>query len=218
MKIISLVNSKGGTGKSTLAINLARYTQIHCCGNVEKLGKKVLLVDSDQIGSLKDWHEAGGHETIDLIVGGKSIVSQLRNMQLDYDYVFVDTPGRVSEIMAATIVVSDLVLIPVQPSPFDLWGTTDAVEIVEARHAINNGKPLCKFILNRCRQGTNIAKDVKTHIHTSTHGQIHTNIHERVAFAECVRRGTTVFESGNRLAIDSIIQAGNEMMEILKYV
>lgn len=216
MKIISLINSKGGVGKTTLCINLARYTQIHNNANVEECKPKVLLVDADQIGSLKDWHEVGGHKFIDVIAGGKSLVAQLPFMRMDYDFIFIDTPGRVSEIMSAAIVVSNLVLIPVQPSPFDLWGTSDAIEILEARQAVANQKPPCKFLLNRCRPGTNIAKDVKTHIHTYTHGQIHTNIDERVVFAECIRRGNTVFESGNRLAIESINNAGNEIMEILK--
>lgn len=218
MKIISLVNSKGGTGKSTLSINLARYTQIHRCVNAEKHTPKVLLVDSDQNGTVKDWHEAGGNKIIDAIFGGKSVVSQLRTMNLDYDYIFIDTPGRVSEIMASAIVISDLVLIPVQPSAYDLWGTSDALEIVDSRQTVANGKPLCKFLLNRCRSNTNLSKDVKTYLHTSTHGQIHTNIEERVIFAESGQKGRTVFESGNLLAIDSIIGAGNEIMEILDNV
>lgn len=217
MKIISLVNSKGGVGKTTLCINLARQMQMHICAKEQKpKDAKVLLVDADPQGSIRDWHDAGGHVLIDMVsLDRKSAIIQLRDMNMDYDFVFIDTPGKVDEIMCSAIAVSDLVLIPVQPSPYDIWASMDTIELVKNRQAIANDKPECRFVLNRCIPNTIIASDVKAHMHKSAFKHLQTSISNRVIFAESAQRGCTIFESGNELAISSIKSLGDEMREVL---
>lgn len=217
MKIISLVNSKGGVGKTTLCINLAREMQIHLNAKDEIIKKsKVLLVDADAQGSIRDWHDQGGHLLIDMIaMDRRQAISNLRYTNMNYDYVFIDTPGSTSEIMATAISISDLVLIPIQPSPYDIWASADTVQLVKNRQALADGQPHGRFILNRCMPHTNISKDAKDYLHQSAFPYFNTSIHQRVIFAESANRGCTIYESGNALAIDSIKALGGELREVL---
>ena len=176
MKIISLINSKGGVGKTTLAINLARYVQKYIYTQEHPKKKpSVLIVDADPQGSTRDWYETGGHQYIDVIVADrKSIITNLRQANIHYDYIFVDTGGKLSDIMAAAIATSDLVLVPVQPSPYDIWATEETINLVKMRQEITEGIPLCRYVLNRCIPNTNIGKDVIEHMNTYTHTHIMT--------------------------------------------
>lgn len=214
MKLISLVNSKGGVGKSTLAINLARYTQKHTSTNTQK----VLIFDSDNNRTVKDWHESGGDKLIDVMQGGKLQINQLKNLAESYDYVFIDTCGTVDDVMGAAISNSDLILIPLQSSSCDVWGTADAIKLIKMRHAIANDKPECRLVLNCCDKKTRLFREVKKYLHTNTFPLLNESVVKSVQFAETLQQGRTVFESRDQRAIDSIVNAGNEVMEILRNV
>jgi chromosome partitioning protein len=229
MKIISLVNSKGGAGKSTLCINLAVEMQKHLYANKqisessnELLSKdaKVLIIDADPQGTARDWHDEGGYKFIDLIViDRKQTLINLPNLELDYDFVFIDTPGRISEITTSALIISDLVLVPIQPSPSDIWATSDTVEVIKQRQTITCGaQPIGKFILNRCIPNTLICKDAKEYLNKSAFPHILEPVYQRVAYAESLAKGQSIFESGNEQAMVSISKIGNEIREILKNV
>src|SRR5690348_8966902 len=139
MQIISLINSKGGVGKTTLSINIATYLHMQKSVNTENNTCKdaVLLIDADPQGSARDWYEEGGRHHLDMIVLDRPhALMDIRKDKLNYDYVFIDTPGKVDNLMAAAIAVSDLVLIPIQPSPYDIWATEQVVELINSRHAL----------------------------------------------------------------------------------
>jgi chromosome partitioning protein len=179
---------------------------------------KVLIVDADPQGTARDWHEEGGHKLIDLIVlDRKQTLHNLGKMDLDYDYIFIDTPGRVSEISTTAVVISDVVLVPIQPSPYDIWAAADTLEVVKQRQEITNGiQPIGRFVLNRCIPNTNIEKDAKEYLHKSAFPHFNTCIFQRVVYAESGAQGKTVFECNNRLAMDSIILLGTEIREAIE--
>jgi chromosome partitioning protein len=221
MKIISLINSKGGVGKTTLCINLARYVQIYLNPLThENKNTKVLLVDADPQGSLRDWYEAGGHQWMDMIaVDRKSAVTNLKQTNLNYDFVFIDTPGKIGDILAAAISISDLILIPVQPSPYDIWASLDTVKLIETRQILTpDGSPDCRYILNRCIPKTNISKDVCEHLSKSTQIHLDSVIYQRVIYAETAKNGNTIFESQNHSAIHEVKKLGEEMMEVISAI
>jgi len=121
--IVSIQNQKGGVGKTTLAIHLAFGLS----------GKShVLLVDSDPQGSARDWAASRKDNLpFDLIAMDRPILHRdLPSLAKEYAYVIIDGPPRVSEIARSAILASDLVLIPIQPSPYDLWAAQETVKLV----------------------------------------------------------------------------------------
>ena len=115
MKVISILNSKGGVGKSTLACQLARAFHL--------LPSRLLLVDTDtDQRSSYSWGEIQEDE-IDLpvIVAGANLERDLKALGDSFDYVFVDGAAKLERVDVQAIRVSDLVLIPLQPSLFDVW-------------------------------------------------------------------------------------------------
>ena len=107
--IISLLNQKGGVGKTTLAIHLAVA--------LVKKKKRVLLVDADPQGSSMDW-SANRESTTSLPVIGlpkATLHKELPKMESNYDFIIIDGSPRVYDVARSALMASDLVLIPVQP-------------------------------------------------------------------------------------------------------
>lgn len=236
MKIISFLNAKGGVGKTTLCVNLAAYLQLY--GHSEEhesigvmphgskrasphkhTGARVLVVDADPQGSVRDWQAAAGdNPTLKVIAADrKQTLLQLKQVlrEQSYDYVLIDTPGKISEIMAAAIGLSDLCVLPNQPSPYDLWGYLDAAELIKARQAIANEKPLACFVLNRIIPNTTISKEVMEHLNKSDFPILGT-MNSRVAYAYTATSGKTVFDSNNEAAIQEIKELGSALKIMLE--
>ena len=124
MPVISILNQKGGSGKTTIAINLARAYQWQ--------GYSVLLVDSDKQGSSRDWQSANPENPLPLLVLDKvSIDRDIKKIIDQYDYIIIDGSPQATEIAIATIRASDFILIPMQPSPFDIWASSNLIELVK---------------------------------------------------------------------------------------
>ena len=106
--IISLLQEKGGSGKTTISINLAKFFALK--------GRNVLLVDSDPQGSARDWHTNGNGSILDVIgLDRPTIDKDIKRFIRQYDLIFIDGAPHLSAMVTKTIVISDVVLIPVQP-------------------------------------------------------------------------------------------------------
>lgn len=152
-KIIALLNQKGGCGKTTIAINLAHSFQ--------NLSYKTLLVDSDPQGSARDWNEVNGGQVIKVVgLDRDSLPNDISAVKQGYDIILIDGAPSIAKLSAAAIKTADIVLIPVQPSPWDIWATADLVDIIKARQEITDGKPTAAFIISRTIKNTKLAKEV----------------------------------------------------------
>ena len=153
MKIIALLNQKGGCGKTTIAINLAH--------SFHKQGYKTLLVDSDPQGSARDWNEVNNGQLIPVVgLDRESLAKDIEGVKGNYDYIIIDGAPSIAKLSAAAIRIADFVLIPVQPSPWDIWATADLVDIVKARQEITENKPDVAFIVSRVIKNTKFSKEV----------------------------------------------------------
>ena len=91
---------------------------------LQRDGTKVLLVDADPQGSTRDWNEANGGSFI-LVVGldRETLAKDLQGISHGYDWIVIDGAPQVAKLSVAAVKAADLVLIPVQPSPYDIWAT-----------------------------------------------------------------------------------------------
>ena len=185
--IISILNQKGGTGKTTLAVNMAReYT---------KRTFKTLLVDSDSQGSALRWHEESGGELIDLTcLPVNTLDKDVAKFKDRYERIIIDGIPRVSPLTVCAIKAADLVLIPVQPSPYDIWATEDLVRLVKERIELTEGKLKAAFVVSRHIKGTLLGKEVTEQLMSLelpvfVHGTC-----QRIEYAKSVQEGRTVCE------------------------
>ncbi|MCA9215968.1 MAG: AAA family ATPase [Planctomycetales bacterium] len=207
---IGLLNQKGGVGKTTLAVHIADA--------MARKKKRVLLVDADPQGSALDWAASRDGDPLFPVAGlpKPSIHKELPSLAEGYDRVIIDGPPRVYDVARAAIMASDLVLIPVQPSPYDVWA---AKEIVDLIHEATVYKPNLKsaFVINRKIVNTALGRDVSDALADYPIPVMETAICQRVALAESAAQGQTVFETApGSPAAEEIVQLTREIERMMK--
>lgn len=201
--IISILNQKGGTGKTTLAVNMAReYT---------KRTLKTLLVDSDSQGSALRWHEESGGELIDLTcLPVNTLDKDVVKFKDRYERIIIDGIPKVSPLTICAIKAADVVLIPVQPSPYDIWATEDLVRLVQERIQMTEGKLKAAFVVCRAIKGTILWRDIMRQLFDFGLYVFATGTHQRQEYARSIQEGRTVCE-GNTTAMREIVAIVNEL-------
>lgn len=189
--IISVLNQKGGVGKTTLAVNIARGYRLQ--------GRSTLLVDSDSQGSALRWHERSNEQDrgdlIDLTcLPGSTLDKDVRKFCSHYERIIIDGVPQVSPVTTCAIKAADLILIPVTPSQYDVWATEDLVRNVQDRILMTEGKTKAAFIVSRKITGTTIGKDVYDDLRKLELPIFESGTCQRVAYATSVNQGLTVLD------------------------
>lgn len=208
--IISLLNQKGGVGKTTLAVHLATALAL-------EHSLRVLLIDADPQGSALDWSASRAGEAPFPVVGlpKPSLHKELPKLE-NYDAFIVDGAPRVYDVARSAILASDLVLIPVQPSPYDVWA---AKEIVDLLSEVRDFKDSLKsaFVINRKIVNTAIGRDVSDALAEYRLPVLQSHVCQRVSFAESASTGQTVLETDpTSIAATEIRALAQEVMEVLR--
>lgn len=206
--VISFLQEKGGAGKTTLSINIAHA--------IKELGHSVLVVDSDPQRSALDWHEANGGETLDIIsLDRPTLDKDIRRYGRGYKYIIIDGAAKLSDVVVKIITISDLVLIPVQPSPLDLWATDNTIQLVRQRREIARSKPDAAFVISRRVTGTNIGDEFRDVLKEYNLDILDHGTFQRVAYLESIAAGKTVLHDDNaknRPAAAEIKALANEIL------
>lgn len=189
---IAVANQKGGTGKTTLTVNLA--AGFHRRG-------KTLLLDADPQGSAGDWARIGpGGDDLPLIkrVAADEISSNLAEATRTSRYVLVDCPPHLqSDSLRRVMAAVDLVLIPVLPSPLDLWASVGmAAAVQEAR--TGNPRLRAYMVLNQLDSRNALSRSMNEALAEFDVPALACGLSRRAAFRNAALEGASVYGFGHR--------------------
>ncbi len=205
---IAVLNQKGGSGKTTISTNLAHALKLD--------GYKVLSVDSDPQGSLRDWNEANEAEILSVVgLDRETLPKDLPAISGGYDFVVIDGAPQIAKMSAAAVKAASLVLIPVQPSPYDIWACADLVDIIAVRQEITDGSPKAYFVISRAIKNTKLGGEIKTALEEYNLPVLHSLTTQRVAYPSTASEGLTVFKNPGSEAAKEIQKIKKEVLEIL---
>ncbi|WP_139412266.1 ParA family partition ATPase [Bartonella mastomydis] len=207
--IIGLLNQKGGVGKTTLSVNLA--------ASFSRTGARVLLIDVDPQGSALDWAAAREEAPLFSVIGlpRATVHKEITQIGHSYDYIIIDGPPRVTDLARSALMASDFVLIPVLPSPYDIWAADGIVKLIdEARVYKENLKSA--FVINRKIVNTAIGRDVNEALGIYPVHVLSSSVAQRVIFAEAAAQGKAVYEVDKQgLAAAEIEAVAAEIKELV---
>ena len=213
-KVITVAQQKGGSGKTTLAANLAVA--------FARAGLSVALLDTDPQGSLGRWFmarrergAAGPSATGPSVVIEFSTASawgvsyECEKLRKLYDIVIVDTPPKVDADLRPALREADLVLVPVASSHVDLWATEGVIDLARREHKS------VALVLNRARTGTRLAAEVAQAAAALEGRVLATVLSFRVAYAETLGQGLGVMEQGKSAAFGEMQRLADEVLASL---
>jgi chromosome partitioning protein len=209
MFVVAVLNQKGGSGKTTIATHLSRAFQL--------MGRDVLLIDSDPQGSARDWAAVQEDQPV-LVVGiDRPTIERDIKAVSHKDLIVIDGAPQAADLAISAIKASNLVLIPVQPSPYDIWAASDLVELVKQRIEMTDGRLKAAFVISRAIKNTKIGAEIREALEGYGLPVLETRITQSVVYPSSAAVGATVIDvepSSN--AAQEIRALASEVLELLK--
>jgi chromosome partitioning protein len=209
--ILAVVNQKGGTGKSTVATNIA------ACFAAE--GREVLLIDADPQHTALDWRADRPDnqpllQTIGLPV--RNLHQELEPFRRKYEVIIIDGGGRITTTARAAVMVSDFLIVPILPSKPDLLSTQDFFrEVINEVTAVKDIQGA--ILINQVQTGTLINREVREHLKELHYPVFDTVLHLYVAYKEAMAAGLSVIEYDPKSkAAQEMAAFFHELEEVLK--
>lgn len=206
MRVLAVLNEKGGTGKSTVATNLA--TALH------RKGRRVVLLDCDPQGTARDWREASP-EGADLppVLGvdrPQMLASSLAGVNAEI--AIIDSPAKAESMAAAIVRVSDAALLVIQPSGADLWASAAAVKLIHGKRELG-GHIAAAFLVNRVSAGTKLSRAVTDGDWNNYEqvDQLDSVIGNRAAYAQALTDGLSVLDLSDKKARNEVLAVIDEL-------
>ncbi len=155
--IIALLNQKGGVGKTTLATHIA--------GELAMRGQQVVLLDADPQGSALDWTQRRAQQGLPRLFSAVGLARETLHQEAPElarraDHVVIDGPPRIAALARSALLAAERVLIPVQPSPYDLWASAEMVALIREAQVF---RPTLRaaFAINRRVSTTIIGREAR---------------------------------------------------------
>lgn len=197
--ILALANSKGGVGKSTIAVHLAVW--------MLEQGKNLVFVDSDVQASSSIWlHEAAPELKTIRLLSREDILSKLPAIAAEYDYVIADGPAGLSEVTRSILGLADVAIFPCGPSALDLRAAIDALKVNKQIQAARNGLPKEVIVPNKLQTQYRLSKELLQTV-KDMRMPVGEGLSLRQAYADAAGQGTVVW----RMKTDSARSATAEM-------
>jgi chromosome partitioning protein len=185
--IITVAQQKGGAGKTTLVVQLA--TALRAAGH------SVALVDIDPQASLTAWMRRREHrrepapELRLSMIGGWRLSVELDRLKREHDVILIDTPPHAETDAKSAIRAANLVLVPVQPSPFDVWASAATIDLARKER-----RPLA-LVLNRVPPRGRSLEEATSAMRDLGAGSLEARLGNRQAFVASIGQGLGVIES-----------------------
>jgi chromosome partitioning protein len=191
-RIFSVANQKGGTGKTTLSMNFAV--------GLSKKGR-VLVIDADPQGSASQWCSLSSDDKpfpLSVISVGGQLAREVERFSKDYDFVVIDCPPTLETgVMQAALQVSEAVIIPVLPSPVDLWASIRIADAID--HAKLRNRKLKPFlVINQLEPKSALSNQMKEALEEFDIPALKSNIRRRAIYRNAAVEGLSVYCSGKR--------------------
>ena len=202
--IISFLNQKGGVGKTTLSVNVA------AC--LARQGHRVLLIDADKQGSATTWASLRADAPFQVVsMARANMARDALKLAADYTHTVIDGPPHAEEIARSCIVASDFVALPIEPSGLSTWASDLTVRQIEEAQEFKPSLK-CGFVVSRKIGKTVIGRDIRNMASEAGLPILKCEIEQRVAFAESLTMGQTIFEwAGGTTAAQEIEQLTKEI-------
>lgn len=203
-KKISILNPKGGCGKTTLSSNLGSSLLLN--------GYKTLLIDTDPQGTLRDWKSMDENDSQPqiIVIDRPNLQKDLTSIAINFDYLIIDGAAKLQDMITFAVKNSDVVLIPIQPSAADIWACEALIHLIKARQEVTDGIPKAAFIISRQIKNSNLARDIDEALKQFSFPVFNSRTTQRVIYGEALSSGKSVFN------IKSSGEAASEIQNITK--
>lgn len=189
--MICLANTKGGVGKSTLAVHLAVW--------LYDQGFKTALLDADKQRSSSQWvSEAESQITVRIADTHETCLSECLELSRSHDFVIGDGPAGLDELSRIMLLKSDLALLPISPSILDLRSVQQATGILRFAQQFNGGRPDGRLILNKMRTRDTISRELKAAAPGLGVDVASVVIRDLQAYRDAAQQGTSVTRMGRK--------------------
>ena len=205
--IIGFLNQKGGVGKTTTAINIAT--------SLIRRNKNLLYIDADPQGSAIQWHAVEGNNAFEILHYPEPILKvDIQELSKNYEYIIIDAPPAIGDITESILSISNLTIIPLSPSPLDLWSCQSTLEMIEEIQSERPGMEV-RLLINRKIQGTRVGRDAREAVEKFDAEVLNTELCQRVAFIDAMTSGVSVMQyAPNSKAAFEIEQLCDEIEQL----
>jgi chromosome partitioning protein len=208
--IITVGNTKGGVGKTTIAVNLAV--------EAARDGKKVLLVDTDPQGSSIAFRAEREKDDIRAVaLVSDKLHKDIKEFSAAFDWIVIDAGGRDNAVFRSAVAACDFFLLPVLPSQFDVWAAEDAITVFNELQPFNN--MLGRMVLNMVRPNTIVSNEAQEALasYQDDIPLLSKRLHNRVAYKASISNGQGVAEyEPSSKAAEDIKHLYDEILFIIK--
>jgi chromosome partitioning protein len=205
--VIAVQNPKGGCGKTTIAVNLARAIQVG--------GYETVILDTDTQGSARDWRARSPADydgpRVERATSAGKLNTLVEQHGTSVDAVVVDGSARLGKHTGAVVAASDILLIPVQPTAMDLWGTVEFMDTVET--AVEDAPIRPAFVASRRDPRTNLSDQIHDAL-TVYDFPVLEGTAQRVAYAYAAQDGKTVLDGYDDKAVQEIQELVRNVAQI----
>jgi chromosome partitioning protein len=215
-KIITVCNQKGGSGKTTLSMHLA--------GTLARRKNKVLVVDADPQGTATRWAASADDDkpfpasVVGLSAASEKVHREVKKFVENYDFIIIDCPPAAdSPVPQSALLIADLALVPIIPSPLDLWASVGIRKVIENVGDINETLK-ARLVVNQCQPKTNLAKEALEVLPEFGIKVCKNYLRQRTAYRQSAVFGQTVQDFGSKAsnAIAEVEALTDEILSVLK--